>query len=327
MMNLHVMKSVVTRGVGRGLLIGRKYSPEILMFTGVVGIVGSTILACKATLKADEIIDGAKFKLDKIHHAKESATNGTVIVGDEVRQYTEEDYKKDITVTYIRTGWDFVKLYGPAVTLGVVSIGCMLGAHGIMRKRNLALVAAYKTVEESFAKYRKRVVEELGEEKDRQFKYGIKKEKITAIEVDENGKSKKVTKTIDVVDNVGPSQYARYFDENCKEWSPTTSYNLTYLLCQQQIANDYLQSRGHVFLNEVYDMLGIPRTPEGSVVGWVRGYGDDLIDFGLYDVNLDNRGIKSIDGDVAQERRDFVNGYTNKVLLDFNVDGVIWNLI
>lgn len=275
------------------------------MVTGVVGIVTSTVLACRATLKAGEVIEEAKGKLDKIHYANQNIDKET---------YSERDYKKDLTVTYVQTGVDFAKLYGPAVLIGVASIGCILGAHGIMKKRNLALVAAYKAIETSFADYRKRVVEEFGMEKDRLLKNGIVQSKVSVVEIDENGKAKKSQKVVEVTDPNGISQYARFFDEASINWSKTPEYNLTFLKCQQNYANDLLKSRGHIFLNEVYDLLGIPRSQAGAVVGWVKDVGDGFVDFGLFDG--ENMRV-----------RDFVNGYERNILLDFNVDGVIYDMI
>jgi hypothetical protein len=319
-MKLEMIKSVITRNAGRGCLIIRKYSPEILMAAGVVGIVTSTVMACKATLKVDEVLDDTKGKLDRIKTAHATVSE---------EKYSEQDYKKDLVTTYTQSGIGFIKLYGPAVTLGLVSIGCMLGAHGIMRKRNLALMAAYKTVEQSFADYRKRVVAELGEEKDRQFKYGIKKDSYVDVIKDENGNEiDRVRKEIDVMDTNGISQYARYFDESCLQWSPTPEYNRMFLKCQQNIANDILHSRGHLFLNEVYEMLGIKHSKDGSIVGWVLGSGgDDFVDFGIFDVDVAQYEDDHANDTIGEKRRDFVNGFRSKVLLDFNVDGIIWDKI
>lgn len=303
-MKFNVIKATAMKTVGRGGLVLRKYSPEILMVTGIVGIIGSTILACKATLKSDEVLDCAKVKMDSIKLAYATIDKS---------EYSETDYKKDLLVTYVQTGVDFAKLYGPAVTLGLCSIACILGAHGIMKKRNIALVAAYKAVEQSFSDYRKRVVEEFGEEKDRCLKNGIKQETVTTIETDANGKKIKVKTLVETVDPNGISQYARFFDEGSSNWSKTPEYNLTFLKCQMNYCNDLLHSRGHIFLNEVYDVLDIPRTQAGVVVGWVAGQGDDFVDFGLFDDD--------------QANRNFVNGHERNILLDFNVMGVIYDLI
>lgn len=303
-MNFENIKNIVSKTAGRGGLILKKNSPEILMTVGVVGVVASTVMACKATLKADAVINEAKRKLDMIKTAKELVNAG----------YTEQDYKKDLVLTYVQTGMDFVKLYGPAILVGAASISCIIGSHGIMKKRNLAVVAAYKAIEQSFSDYRKRVVEEFGSEKDRLFKNGIVQNKVTVTEVDENGKTKKTQKIVESVDPNEVSQYARFFDESSISWSKTPEYNLMFLKCQQNYCNDLLRSRGHIFLNEVYDLIGVPRSQAGAVVGWVKDEGDSFVDFGIFD---------SENG----AARDFVNGYERSILLDFNVAGVIYDMI
>lgn len=307
-MNIKAMTAQISKVSGRSGLILKKHSPEILMVAGVVGIVGATILACRATLKVEQTLDVAKDKFDKIKEAK-----AMVDAGQEI-DYDLTDYRKDMAVAYVQTGVDFVKLYGPAVTLGALSITCILGSHGIMRNRNIALAAAYKAVEESFNTYRRRVVEEYGVEKDFQFKTGIRPVTEDVVTIDENGKKVKSKETHNIVDPTGVSEYARFFDEASAHWGSNAEYNLFYVRCQQQSANDLLQARGHIFLNEVYDSLGIPRTRAGAIVGWVKGHGDDRVSFGIYD------GKKPI-------TRDFVNGYERSILLDFNVDGVIYDLI
>jgi hypothetical protein len=306
---LDSLKMGIGKVAGRSGLKLKKYSPEILLGAGIVGIVASTVMICKASLKADSVIEKHNKKLESIKGAKE-ISDTTEGGGD----YSEQEYNRDINVTYVQTFVDFIKLYGPAATLGVASIACILGSHGIMKKRNIAIMAAYKAVEKSFADYRKRVMEEYGPEKDYALKHGIRKIDPVEIEtVNENGETDKITVDT-VVDPSGISQYARFYDDGCREWSKNPEYNLTFLLCQQNYANQLLNSRGHVFLNEVYDMLGIPRTQAGCVVGWVKGNGDNFIDFGIH--NQDS--VKA---------RDFVNGYERTILLDFNVDGVIYGMI
>lgn len=306
MKKLEVAKNVIKGKAGRALLHVKKNSPEILMAVGVVGIVGSTVLACRATLRASDVMDTAKDKFDTIKKAKESV---------DVEVYSENDYKKDLAIAYVQTGADFVKLYGPAVVLGAVSISCILGSHNIMKKRNLALVAAYKAVEKGFSDYRARVVAEFGEDKDYQFKHGLSSKVDVVEETDENGKKKKVKKdAFDVEDPNNISQYAVFFDESSSEWSKTPEYNKTFLKCQQNYANDLLHSRGHIFLNEVYDLIGVPRTQAGAVVGWVKGDGDDYVDFGIFNIG-------------SEKARDFVNGYERSILLDFNVSGIIYDKI
>lgn len=313
-MKLNKIGMALSRMTGRTGLILKKYSPEILLAVGITGIVGSTVLACRATLKVEEVLERHHDKMDKIHEVVLLQQNQQVAMVE----YSEEDHRKDVAVTYLQTAVDFIKLYGPAVTLGVFSIACIVGGHGIMKKRNVALVAAYKAVEEGFNAYRKRVVEEYGEEKDYAYKNGLKVEQVLDSEVGEDGKTRKVkTNKLAPIDGdpSNLSQYARFFDDGCKEWSKEPEYNLLFLRNQQSYFNELLKIRGHVFLNEVYDALGIPRTKAGSIVGWViGGGGDNYIDFGIFD------------GDKPKSR-DFVNGYERTILLDFNVDGVIYDLI
>lgn len=287
----------------------QKHSPEILAAVGTVGVVVSAVMACKATTKVSTILDDTKDTVDKIHTCTE----------DQTISYNEEDAKKDLAITYAQTGVKLAKLYAPAVAVGVISLGCLLTSNNILRKRNIALAAAYATIDKSFKEYRSRVIERFGKEVDHQLKYNLTKEKIKEVVTDpETGKEKKVQKEIEVTGLDGYSDYARFFDDGCKGWEKDSEMNLMFLRAQQQYANDLLRGRGHLFLNEVYDMLGIPHTKAGQIVGWVydpdRTDIDNYVDFGIYDVN-------------KPKARDFVNGYERTILLDFNVDGNILDLI
>lgn len=311
-MNTDIIKSAgdVINKVGFKI---RKHSPEILVAAGVVGTVASTIMACKATTKVSDILEDTKSQVDQVHAVLDDRN-----ISED--KYSQEDAKKDLTIVYVQSGVKLVKLYAPAVALGVLSLGCILTSNNILRKRNVALAAAYTAVDHGFKEYRGRVVERFGEAVDHELKYNIKAKKITETVVnEETGKEKKVKKTIDVVGDPSTySDYARFFDELCPMWEKDPEYNLIFLKAQQNYANDLLRSRGHLFLNEVYDMLGIPRSKAGQVVGWVydenNPVGDNYVDFGIYDVNRENN-------------RDFVNGYERSILLDFNVDGNIWDLM
>jgi len=313
-MNFANVSKGLVKVAGRSTLVLKKYSPEILLVVGVAGIVGSTVMACKATLKVDEVLDEHAAKTDKLSECWSKVENEDISLDE----YSEKDHQKDLTVVYVQTAVNFVKLYGPAVTLGLASITCIVCSHGIMKKRNVALVAAYKAVEEGFAAYRKRVVEDYGEEKDYMYKNGLRAEQVTeAAYTDEDGtKHKAEKKTVLVKDGLNePSMYAKFFDESCQQWTTDPQYNFMFLHAQERYFNNILQARGHVFLNEIYDALGLQRTKAGAAVGWVLGHGDSRIDFGIFD-NLGNA-----------KKRDFVNGNERSILLDFNVDGIIWNLI
>ena len=302
-----------SRLIGRAGLQIKKHSPEILMVAGVVGTVTSTVLACKATTKLSKILDEKQENLDLIHKgAEEGQINGET--------YTVEDSKKDLTIVYAQTGVKLVKLYAPAVALGTLSIASIVSGHHILKKRNVALAAAYAVVDKGFKDYRSRVVERFGEQLDKELRYNIKAKEIEEVVVDENGNEtveKKIVNTAEISPLAGYSDYAKFFDEGCSGYQKDPEYNLMFLRRQQDYANDLLRTRGHVFLNEVYDMLGIPRTEAGQIVGWIydekNANGDNYIDFGIYDNKEGNRL--------------FVNGYERSILLDFNVDGPIHNLI
>ena len=286
-----------------------KHSPEILAGVGVVGVVGSLVMACKATTKLSDILEDSKEQLDKI---KEVAADPAY-----EEKYSQDDAKKDTTITYVQTAMKVTKLYAPSVILCASSLGCLLASNNILKKRNAALSAAYMTVDKSFKEYRKRVAERFGEEVEKEIRYNIKAEEITKVDEDGN----EVTETVKVMDGTDDpnsySDYARFFDESCAAWQNDAEYNLTFLKAQQQYANDLLKARGRLFLNEVYRMLGIDETKAGQVVGWVYNpdnpTGDNFVDFGIY--NMQRERVRA-----------FVNGYEPNILLDFNVDGVIWNL-
>lgn len=296
-----IMKSV--NGVtSKAVMKLKKHSPEILVVAGIAGTVVSAVLACKATTKVAEILDETKGTLDTIHEGMETgAING--------QEYTNEDGKKDTVVVYAQTGMKLAKLYGPAIILGTLSITSILASNNILRKRNVALGAAYAAIDKSFKEYRGRVIERFGEQVDTELKYGIKAKKFEEIEVDpETGKEKKIKKTVMVADPNLQSDYAVYFDSKSRNYETNPDYNRMFLKAQQAFANDKLQTRGHLFLNEVLDDLDLPRTPAGQIVGWTKDGPDGYVNFRIVEV----------------ERETEDGRHEPALLLDFNVEGNIW---
>ena len=288
----------------------QKHSPEILMGVGVVGVIATTVTACRATMKLNDILDECVETRDKIKSVQENPAYED--------RYSDEDAQKDLTINYVQTGVKVAKLYAPSVALGVLSIGCLVGSHSVMQKRNAALSAAYLTVDKSFKEYKQRVIDRVGEEVEKEIRYGIKAEEVVETVTDEDGNETTVTETIKMMNPNLYSDYARFFDESSPYWQKDPEYNLVFLKAQQQYANDLLRAKGRLFLNDVYDMLGIEKTKAGQIVGWVydpvNPNGDNFVDFGIYDM--------------SKERvRAFVNGYEATILLDFNVDGNIWDLM
>jgi hypothetical protein len=297
----------------------RKHSPEILVVTGVVGTVASAVLACKATLKVNDVVEDTRANIDKIHTSVEKGHT------ESGAEYNVEDSKKDLSLVYVQTGIKIAKLYAPAVALGGLSIASILASNNILRKRNVAIAAAYATVDKSFKDYRNRVIERFGEEIDRELKYNIKAKEVEETIVNEDGKEEPVKVMKQYVDPTDVSGYARFFEEYtrdeqgnvCKNpyWDKNNEYNFVFLKAQQRYANDLLRSKKRLFLNEVYDMLGLPRTKAGQVVGWVydpdmNAIGDNYVDFGIFAAS-DNYS-------------DFIYG-NDSILLDFNVDGNVWD--
>lgn len=292
---MRFVPEVIGRQIARNSLHLQKASPQVLFGLGTVGMVASTVLACRATLKVDTVMHEAKEKLD---------LSKTL----EHKQYSEKDRSRDISLIYFQSGVKVVKLYAPAIIVGGLSLYALKTSNGILTRRNIALTAAYSALDKGFSDYRARVVDKYGEEADEHFRHGWQKVDIT------DPKTKK-KKTVIRVGPGDPSIYARFFDSSSMSWDKEPEYNLIFLKCQQNYANDLLRSRGHVFLNEVYDMCGIPRSKAGAVVGWVLsldGSTDDFINFGVFD------GKREV-------VRDFVNGMEGAILLDFNVDGVIYD--
>ena len=296
-----IMKSV--NGVAsKAVMKLKKHSPEILVAAGSAGTVVSAVLACKATTKVSEILDETKGTLDTIHEGMEAGTiNG--------QEYTTEDGKKDTVVVYAQTGVKLAKLYAPAIILVTLSITSILASNNILRKRNVALVAAYAAIDKSFKEYRGRVIERFGEQVDTELKYGIKAKKFEEIEIDpETGKEKKVKKTVMVADPNLQSDYAVYFDSKSRNYETNPDYNRMFLKAQQAFANDKLQTRGHLFLNEVLDDLDLPRTSAGQIVGWTKDGPDGYVNFRIVEV----------------ERETEDGRHEPALLLDFNVEGNIW---
>ena len=296
-----------------------KHSPEILVTVGIIGVVASAVMACRATTKVDSIVKQSKEDIDKIHKCAEDESL--------VDEYTNEDMKKDLTIVYARTGIKFIKLYAPSIVMGVLSITSILASNNILRKRNIALGAAYASVMKGYEEYRGRVIERFGDDVDRELQYGLKVKKYDEIITDpETGKEKKVKKNGYSVDPSRVSGYARFFEQYSEDengnrilnpnWENNVEYNLMFIKSMESYANDLLKVKKRLFLNDVYEMLGLPITKAGQIVGWVYDPDnpkiDNFVDFGPYS--------SALSFDNAED-------FNRAILLDFNVDGNIWDLM
>lgn len=305
----------VSRAFHRACLKTKKHSPEILVTAGVIGVVASAVMACKATTKIDTVLEKSKQDVERIRH---SAELGHVEGTDE--PYSAEDSKKDLATVYAKTGLGLVKLYAPSVALGSLSIIAILSSNNILRKRYSAAAAAYATVDACFKDYRKRVKERFGEGLDRELRYDIKAKEVEEVVIDENGNETVVKKTVEAPHLSQYDEYSRIFDDGCIGWTKDPEANKMFILKQQRFANEKLQAQGHLFLNDVYEMFGFNKTAAGQIVGWIYDPKnpkiDSFIDFGLWDDALKN-----------DAKKEFINGTERSVFINFNVDGPIYKLI
>ena len=312
-MKFNELTTVATRAFHKAGFQLKKHSPEILVVAGVVGTVVSAVMACKASTKVNFVLEETKEQVDIIHTGAEKGEVKGYLENGEVGMvpYSAEDSQKDLALVYAQTGLKLVKLYGPAVLLGAASITSILVGHNVLHKRNLALAAAYTAVDTGFKQYRGRVVERLGDKMDKELLYNIKAKEIEETVVNEDGTETTVTKTVEVADPSSLGYYTYVFDETASGWQRDAERNKFFLLQQQDYANEKLRAQGYLFLNDVLDMVGIPRTRAGQTVGWMlNGDGDGYIDFGIFDMRL-------------EANRNFVNGLEKSIWLNFNVDGNI----
>lgn len=282
--------SFATRIIGRTSLVLSKHAPTILTVAGTAGFVGTTILASKATLKLEETVAEEASLLVKVHEAQEEG------------KLSDKDAAHDKVVLYTRMVTKLGKLYAPSLILGAASIAALATGHGIMLKRNASLAAAYAAVDQAFKSYKKKVEQKFGREAV------LEAVSVPTEELVVDGET-----TESVLKYGDTSPYGVIFDETNHNWSADEDLSVLHLKCQQQYANDILQTRGHIFLNEVYKMLGFPHTPAGAITGWVKGNGDNFVDFNIHD------GL--FEGEDANGR------LVTKWALDFNVDGVMYDKI
>lgn len=316
-MNLNNITTAVTRTFHKAGFELKKHSPEILVVAGVVGGVVSAVMACKATTKVNAVLEDTKTQLDIIHEGAEKGEVKGYLDNGEIGMipYSAEDSQKDLAIVYAQTGLKFVKMYAPSVILGAMSVTSILVGHNVLRKRNLALTAAYAAVDNGFKQYRGRVIERFSEKLDKELLYDIKAQEVEETVVDEKGKEKKVKNTIETADPLSAmTPYTFCFDETANGWVRDAERNKFFLLRQQDYANELLKVKGYLFLNDVLEMVGIQRTEAGQIVGWVykddNETGDNYIDFGIFNI-------------YSEASRNFVNGLEKSIWLTFNVDGPI----
>lgn len=305
-MKANDIKNLMTQKFGLLGLKLQKHSPEILLGLGLVGGIVAAVMAANASRKLYQIEEEHQDMLDENNHNQASLN------------LTDQEIKKMTVTTYLHTGLKFAKLYGPSVGLGVLSIAAILSSHGIMERRQVSLAAAFTLLKEGYDSYRSRVAEEFGEEKDQEIHLGLRAENYKEKETDSEGNVTTVKKVKYSVDSNHKSMYARLYDRSSKMWRVNGDLNLAFLSSMERYMNDVLILRGYLFLNEVYDALGLPWSSEGQIVGWVLRSPEQM-------------EAEKRDGHVSFN---IMNPYNEASasqniawLLDFNVDGVVYDLI
>lgn len=273
-----------------------KALPGLMIGAGCVGIGYSAWKACEATPKAKEIIN--RFT--------------------EKREPLSDNDTKEIIALYKEAGWELTKLYFKPVGVGLLSVTMIFLGHGKLKKEIATLTTTAASLDGLLKEYRGRVVEKYGEEEDRALMHGTHQVEVEEKVTDKNGKEKIITKKVKVDELTGCSIYSRFFDESNPEFKNDPSYNRFFLSNAEDFCNRKLKADGYLFLNDVLDMLGYKRCSEGAVIGWMYDPENpeyhNHVSFGMMDTQR-----------VAT--RDFINGYESRILLDFNVDGVIYDKI
>lgn len=313
------LMNTVTRAASKYGYKLKKASPTIMIVGAAVGGVAATVLACKATIKAQDILAEHNAAVETIHMTKDQIEKGEIALG-EGESYTEKDFKNDITATYVQTGLKLAKVYAPAVSLGIASLGCMFGSHHIMSKRNATLTAAYIALDKAFEEYKGRVTDRFGNRVQEELEHNIKAVEVENKKTNDQGVEETIKEYKDVAMQHS-SPYTCIFDETVDTWQPDNMLNRNYLFLMEQSANKRLRTQGHLFLNEVLGSIGTHggvsmKTPEGQIVGWIYDPNDpskqNHVDFGV---------TSYVEG--YDPTNDFIDGYERSVILRFNCDGPI----
>lgn len=236
--------STITKNVRN---FASKRSPEILTGIGIAGMITTTVLAVKATPKALELIEEKK---------------------------KEEWVDKLPPLEVVKVAW---KPYIPAIVTCIASTSCLIGASSVNAKRNAALATAYKLSETALTEYREKVVETIGEKKERVVRDKVAEERV---------KKNPVSKNEVVVTGNGKTLCfdpisGRYFMcsiETIKRAENTLNKQMLH------------EISGYVSLNEFYDEIGLDHTSVGDDLGWNT---DQLIDI-QFSSQLNDNGEPSV---------------------------------
>ena len=219
----------------------KKKSPEILTGLGIAGMITTTVLAVKATPKALQLID--EEKLNKcIEHAETNDEEAGII----------PKVEKLTPVETIKVAW---KPYIPAGLLGMASIACLIGANSVHARRHAALYSAYKLSETALSEYREKVVETIGEKKEKAVREKVAKDKV------DNSTASRSEVTI-----VGTGEVL-FYEPISDRYFMSTIETIRRIINDMNYAMSY-GSEMYVSLSQVYDELGLKHTSISDDIGW-----------------------------------------------------------
>ena len=308
---LENLTSAITYAAGHTKTFCKQNSAEILLIGGTIGVVAGTVMACKATLKAETIMENYKMKKCEIEMC---------LADPEIDEkiYNETAAKEDLKNLTIQTAVKMIKCYAPAVILETFSIGTIFASNHIMQQRNAALAASCAAVEAAYKKYREKVVEKYGKEVDDEFYYGTKTEtkKITTTDPETGEKTKTTESKTYLQEEYGCSPYAVLFDSSAIEFYQDDATNMFMLKNREKEATVRLRANGMLTLNDVYEMIGVKPTDIGLTHGWI--FEKDNPD-GDNEVKFDLRHVYVKDPYSEREER--------AILIDFNCDGFVYGRV
>lgn len=312
---LTVTGESIRRFGGKTVLWTKRNSPELLTAGGIIMSAVAIVLACKATTKLDEKVKPHNEKIDAIKNA---------IKKEEEEQkglYPVEQGKQDLTKEYVKTAWEITKLYAPSAITFTLSVASILSSHKIMKGRNVALAAAYSTMQDAFNKYRQRVADKIGEEAEKDVYNNVQKatEKVINDDGDGSSSEEETTKA-----NKEDNPWVYLFDQANPNWNKNGGLNLDFLLMTERYMNQKLKVQGYLFMSDVYDALCIPENQltdkqlQGSrVVGWIYDPDDKTRD------NYVSFGLTDEHGILNHDAMDLKRHWESNIWLEFNPDGDI----
>ena len=316
----------------RAMLKVNKYSPELFLGFGLIGMGAGIVLACKATIKANKKVEEFNEIKNGIEEKKQAAIEEEAKAKEEDREpviiFDEAGSVQEISDARRNLMVDMLKLYGlPAAVIGL-STASILHSYGIIKGREMTYMALYTASQKAFKAYRGRVKEKHGEDADYEFLTGAKKTSGVVEGKDPEGNSV-VTEKEAMVNKEDPMakkvEYGLWFARGTTPlWQVNSIDNESFLLAQQAYWNNKLKAEGHVILADVYKSLGFAPTNESLITGWVKdsAIGDNYVSFGPLIPTYDECGDYVGSTGRIQKK---LSGHA--YYLDFNVDGCIYGLI